>query len=268
MKSLWLAALPLLGACAVNAELTESQEYYAGRAAAANVLNDYVLYEDEQVVSYVTDIGYTMARVSDRPETFRGYRFAILDTPEVNAYTAPGGFVFVTVGLLKLCENEDELAGVIAHELGHCVKRHPELEARAAMKASQWAEAASILSSVVKSVMNSDEWTNAMNLFEDVIKGLSKAWADGYGAEQELEADYVGAKLMARVGYDPNALKLMLSRLQHNDDKGWNSNKYPSTKERMTQVEKSIQENKLVGSVDPVRTARFKRFMARIKGGR
>jgi predicted Zn-dependent protease len=262
------AFLLLLAACSTEATLTESQEYYAGRAACADVLNEYNVYEDEALTSYITDMGYLMARASDRPETYHGYHFAILDTNELNAFTAPSGFTFITKGLLMLCQNEDELAAVIAHELGHSVLRHPEREARAAANASKFAEFMGKVANVIRESSNAEEKRKLANLFEDVSKRVSQAYADGYGSEQELEADHTAAVLMSNVGYDPHALITLLGRMGSSAEKGWNSNKYPTVDERVHEVRKAIKKGNLTGTVDPARTARFEKMTAKIKGGR
>jgi predicted Zn-dependent protease len=113
-------------------KLTESQEYYVGRGVAANAMFDadgrYVgLYDkDQNLEEYVALVGLSVALESDRPETFKGYHFGVVNSPDINAFAAPGGFIFVTTGALKLMANEDELAGVLSHEIGHVNLRHPE----------------------------------------------------------------------------------------------------------------------------------------------
>src|SRR6185436_514659 len=133
MNKLLVPALLALSAvgCA-SGKLTESQEYYVGRGVAANAMFDgmgrYIgLYDkDANLEEYVAMVGLSVAMESDRPDTFKGYRFGVMASNDINAFAAPGGFIFVTTGALKLMENEDELAGVLSHEIAHVNLRHPE----------------------------------------------------------------------------------------------------------------------------------------------
>src|SRR5258708_4837268 len=131
------AALAAAVGCS-HPKLTESQEYYVGRGVAANAMFDsqgtYVgLYDkDANLEEYVALVGLSVALESDRPETFKGYHFGVVNSSDINAFAAPGGFIFVTTGALKQMENEDELAGVLSHEIGHVNLRHPEEHANKA----------------------------------------------------------------------------------------------------------------------------------------
>ena len=71
----------------------------------------------------MNEVGDTVARKSSRPNPFRGYHFAVLDTQELNAFACPGGTIFITRGLIQTCQNEDQLAAVLAHEVGHVVNK-------------------------------------------------------------------------------------------------------------------------------------------------
>src|SRR5688500_10600658 len=120
-------------ACRSAPQLNESQEYFMGRAVAALAIEKDQLYTDDGALErYIAMVGYSIAFESDRPETFKGYTFGVLNKEEPNAFCAPSGFIFVTKGLLKQMTNEDELAGVLAHEIAHVGLRHPEIAAQAA----------------------------------------------------------------------------------------------------------------------------------------
>jgi predicted Zn-dependent protease len=98
--------------------INDSEEYYVGRAVAARLLSKYPLCQNVKLTAYVNEVGEAVARKSSRPRTFRGYHFAVLETPEVNAFACPGGTIFITKGLVQTCDNEDQLAAVLAHEVG------------------------------------------------------------------------------------------------------------------------------------------------------
>ena len=122
-------------------QITPEQEYYVGRAVGATIISTYKVYDNEVATRYVNLIGQTMGMVSDKPETFGGYHFLILDSDEINAFAAPGGLIFLSRGMLRLCKNEDQLAGVLAHEVAHVNLGH----AISAISNSRWTQAFTIL---------------------------------------------------------------------------------------------------------------------------
>src|SRR4030042_5526621 len=103
--------------------INDSEEYYVGRAVAARILGKYKLDQNPKLTEYVNEVGETVARKSSRPNPFKGYHFAVLDTQEINAFACPGGIIFVTRGLIQTCQNEDQLAAVLAHEVGHVANK-------------------------------------------------------------------------------------------------------------------------------------------------
>ena len=122
--------LAFLGACATNpvtgerqlALISEEQEIELGRAAAAEIPETIGLVEDEALQSYVSQVGLALARKSERPEL--PWSFAVVDDPTPNAFALPGGFIFITRGMLNLMNSEAELAAVLGHEIGHVTARH------------------------------------------------------------------------------------------------------------------------------------------------
>ncbi len=84
--------------------ITDSEEYYVGRAVAARILGKYKLDQNPKLTQYVNEVGDTVARKSSRPNPFRGYHFAVLDTQEINAFACPGGTIFITRGLIQTCK--------------------------------------------------------------------------------------------------------------------------------------------------------------------
>jgi predicted Zn-dependent protease len=106
------------------ADITDEEEYYIGRSVAALILSYYPAYENEALTSYINTVGQAVVFSSARPEIYAGYHFLILDTDEVNAMAAPGGFIFISKGLLRRCANEEMLAAILAHEVGHVCAKH------------------------------------------------------------------------------------------------------------------------------------------------
>ena len=91
---------------------------------AAVILTKYPPYTNQPANEYLNLLGQTLAQVSDMPEIFRGYRFLVLNSDEINAFATPGGHIFITKGLLRCCRTEDAVAAVLAHEIGHIQLKH------------------------------------------------------------------------------------------------------------------------------------------------
>ena len=190
--------------------VTEPEEYYLGRAVAANIYARYRPLTNPGLNRYVSMVGLTVARASGRPETFGGYNFAVLDSPELNAFAAPGGFVFVTRGVLEACRSEEELAAVLAHEVAHVELQH----GLAAIKQSRLQKAFGLIARHTAEVATPD-WARRMaKPFEGAIGDIvSQLVTKGYSREQEYEADARGVAVAAAAGYDPQGLSRFLERL-------------------------------------------------------
>lgn len=268
----------VLAACASpKAELTESQEYYAGRAAAASLLKEAPLYRgDDRLVEYVNLIGLVLAEKSHRPEIFRGYHFVIVQSDNVNAFAAPGGFIFITTQAIRECEDEDELAALLAHEISHVVQQHPELEMRKHLQLQKAAQTAGLLGAIGIAVagdrLGDRVDPNALaEALDKTVEGFVKLASSGYGRDQELEADRMAAELLAAAGYDPHALSGYLARLSTENRRrglaGWLSNTHPHPQIRRHAVEHTIRSKNLSGGRDERRTTRFRESTAKLKGG-
>lgn len=262
-----LLIVPSLAACfAGETRLTDSEEYYAGRSVAANVLAKYKLYEDPDLVDYVATLGYSLIQVSDRPEIFNGYHFVIVDTPDLNAFTGPGGFIFITTGIIKECRNEEELAGVIAHEIGHACLKHPELEASRLKHKQETISGIKTLSDVAGTVLQSEELKQIGNAFAAVMDEFMEVSNKGFGKEEELAADGYGTQLLARRGYNPKGLRDLLARASRPAGDGWLCDSYPTPRERMARIDAVIASNNLSGKTDVGRTARFLAKTRKLRG--
>lgn len=179
-------------------------EVELGREVSARLLSRYGLHEEPSVQNYVRLVGQSIAMNTPRSEL--EYHFAVLDTSAVNAYAAPGGYVFITRGALGRLEDEAELAGVLAHEIAHVNQRHivHELDIRGAESGM-----VSGLSRVLGSSGDPAQaaFSSAVNQAVDVLLET------GLEREDELEADAIGTRLLALTGYDPAALRRYLERL-------------------------------------------------------
>jgi predicted Zn-dependent protease len=182
--------------------LSPEGEAQMGKEQNPQVIKEFGgVYGSQDLSRYVTSIGLLLASTSEEPNT--PFTFTVLDSPIVNAFALPGGYVYVTRGLVALADEEAEIAGVIAHEIGHVTAHH------AAQRYSQSVFAQlglGILGAVTKS---------------DIAQQLGGAAAQlvltSYSREQESEADSRGIRYMSRAGFDPHAMARFLSKLEAND---------------------------------------------------
>lgn len=274
------------GGISPTPRLPESQEYAVGRSMAAETFREHPVIEDPPVHEYVNLVGLYVARFSDRPMTYNDYTFVVIDHEKPNAYAGPSGFVFVTRGLIEVSESEDELAAVLAHEVSHVVRKHPELAAAAAGQVRDRSQNTSFFSRVGGGLSSAVGWAIDASDGEIRLKGnraTAQGSADmaiqtglldravgkvletarnGYDREQELQADADGLELMTHAGFDPKAYLTFLRRLERDVDskrgEGWSGTTHPHPKARIEQAERIIHERRLGGSVDPARTKRFR----------
>jgi len=200
-----LVLLPLVSGCATTrrdtqkwAILPTALEVNLGQSMAANIGTQYKISTDGKLTAYVQSLGAKVASVCDRKDIT--YHFAVVEDPQVNAFAAPGGYVYVTTGLLKAADNEAEVIAVIGHEVGHVVARHSAQSIQA-----QYGMA--IAAQVLKLDKKSAGFQNMVSL------GKNLAF-QGYSRENEYEADHLGALYTCRLGYDPKAEVTFFQKLQ------------------------------------------------------
>lgn len=192
-------------------DITPEQEYYIGRAVGATILAQYSPYTVAGPTDYLNLLGRALSLASDRPETFGGYHFLILDSEEINAFAAPGGLIFVSRGLLACADSEDTVAAILAHEIAHVVEQH-------GLQAIKKARVTSALTSVAiasAQTAGSNELAKLTTVFEDSIGDITSTLVNsGYSRAFEKEADLMAVEILKRVGYDPNALVRMLEVME------------------------------------------------------
>jgi predicted Zn-dependent protease len=169
-----------------------------GKAIVAQAETEYKMVNDPLIQKRVEDIGKKIAAVCDRKEI--DYAFKVLEEDEVNAVSLPGGFVYVNRGLVDKVTSDDELAGVLGHEVGHIVARH-------SIKKLQAIQGYSILRVLMASVPDSGQVGSAADAaFNELLLG--------YAREDELLADQLGTRYARLAGYDPRAMISFLEKLQ------------------------------------------------------
>lgn len=184
--------------------MSEQAEIAEGAKAHQQVLEEYGVVKDARLQTYVNSIGQRLAKLSHRDQL--QWHFTVLDSPEINAFALPGGYVYVTRGIMAYLQTEAELAGVIGHEIGHVTARHGAQRATRQQDAGLGVLAASVLGMVLES----QGVTGAGRLASDVSQTAAAGYVASYGREQELQADGLGAEYLARSAFDPrNMIKVI-----------------------------------------------------------
>lgn len=234
-------------------DFTEEEKYYTGRSVVANVLAGSKLSTNLDLERYVGEVGQTVAQASGKEGLPEGWHFVLLADSAPDAYAAPGGIIMVSEGLVKLCQSEDELAGVLAHEVAHISIDHPT---QAISAANKKAALSSLAQFGFAAASQDKEGLKAMSgQFGKVVNDVAKGVGQGYDRTKEKEADKEAVRMLTELGYDPRGLKRVLERLQ----KGSKSHGDP--KERAKLVEQAAYEAEPVPKELDVRNARFKKAL-------
>lgn len=201
-----ISLLALAVACATNPVtgrreftlMSEAQEISLGRESDAQIRTEMGVYDDPDLQRYVSDAGLRLAKLSERPNL--PWQFTVLDQPAINAFALPGGFIYLTRGILPFLDDEAELAGVLGHEIGHVTARHG---------VQQYTRS-----------LGGQLGLGALGVFVPAARpfGQISAQAMGllflkYGRDDELQADGLGAQYAVAGGWDPAGVPGMLSTL-------------------------------------------------------
>ena len=182
--------------------MSEQQELELGQRYNQEVLKQYPRYADEKLQAYVQQVGERVARHSHRGQL--DYRFTVIDSPDINAFALPGGYIYIHRGLLAYLNSEAELAAVLGHEVGHVTARH---SVQQQSQSSAW----DLLGQAVAV-------GTGIGAVADLGNVLGSAFVRGYGRDMELEADGLGAQYLARSGYDPQAMIEVVKVLKSQED--------------------------------------------------
>lgn len=260
------ALLPLLlataVACATNpvtgkrelSFMSESQEISIGQELDREVQQEMGIYDDKALQAYVEEIGMRMARASQRPNL--PWHFTVVDVPAVNAFALPGGYIYITRGILPYLDDEAELAGVLGHEIGHVTARHAAQSYTRATGASLGLLLGGIFVPQVRP-------------FGDLAEsGLGLLFLR-YGRDDELQADQLGTEYAAGGGWDPAAIPAFLTTLGRVDEAAdrngvpnWLST-HPQPEDRVTRVQATVQK---VRVPDQQWTTAREAYLARVDG--
>jgi beta-barrel assembly-enhancing protease len=185
-------------------EFTEAEEADIGRVVAARILKTYPLSKNEKRQQYVTLVGNTVAAYSARPTL--EWHFAVIESDVVNAFSCPGGFIFITTGALNTINSEAELAGVLGHEIAHATQKHILKEVKRANTIAASMNAAK--STASGSFLNDSLGEKISNL------AYEKLFTTGLSRRDEEEADRIGVELAVAAGYRGSAFVAFLESLK------------------------------------------------------
>ncbi len=229
---------------------TPEEEDAIGRSVFLDLLARFPPVQDDSLQIYATSILMVLAAHSSQPVTFRGWRAAVVQADVPNAFSTPGGYVAVTLPLVKLTESEDELAAVLAHEVAHVTLKHGLNSVRRARKAS-----------IVKVLGAEFLDLNAyQKLLLDVATDLSHLLLErGFSRQEEMQADSVAVDLLSEAGYDPTALIRVLEKIADLEQPSGPGilRSHPPAPERIARLQRRVFSPVSIPSARQERFARY-----------
>ncbi len=204
-----LLCLLFVSGCAVNPAtgglnpvlMSEKQEIKLGEKLHKEIIEKMPVYGDPEIAAYVNTVGQRVAKTGHRNHL--KYHFTVIDSPDINAFALPGGYIYINRGLLTYLNSEAQLAAVLGHEIGHVTARH-------SVRQHSAGTAASILSAILTVGTGSSTVGDMSNV-------AGAALLSGYGREHELEADSLGAEYLYNANYDPQAMVEVIAVLKDHE---------------------------------------------------
>ncbi|MEW6678863.1 MAG: M48 family metalloprotease [Pseudomonadota bacterium] len=185
----------------LKGKTSKEEEVRIGQQIAGNLLGAVPLVRDDALQRYVNQVGRWISLQSERPGL--PWRFGVIESEDINAFAAPGGYIFITKGLYRRLNNEAELAGVLAHEVGHVIRKHH-------LKLLQQSQTIAALGGMLGRKLKDENQT-----LQTVIGNGAEVVARSLDKDAEYEADRIGLVLAARAGYDAYALPAVLAEIGH-----------------------------------------------------
>ncbi|GAB4372131.1 MAG: M48 family metalloprotease [Calditrichia bacterium] len=232
--------LALVISCAVNPVtgkrelmlLSEAEEIQLGKETDVSIVQTYGIYPDEELTNYVRSIGQRMAKLSHRPNL--NFEFKVMDTPVINAFAVPGGFVYITRGILAYLNSEAEFAGVVGHEIGHVTARHSAKQYSRAQLAQLGLGLGSILSEDFRQYAGLAQFGVGMLFLK-------------FSRDNERQSDDLGVEYATKAGYDATYMANFfetLERMSPGEDRsglpGWFST-HPNPADRVEAIRRQAQ---------------------------
>jgi len=244
---------------AYNEEFTPQEAYFLGRAVSAHILDKYPLYTgNPYVTNYLNFICYALAINSSVPEWYNGYHVAIINSNIPNAFSTPGGHIFLSLALIDLAETEDMLAAIIAHELAHIQLKHGIADIEHLRFIQD-------LKQEKNRISNTFTLESQLRSFSDSVNEITQTlFSRGYSQLQEFEADTFALSLLSSAGYNPESyleLLKILEKLNIKQTGGLNES-HPLPAMRIARVEKELSAY-VKKNDSSVRQRRFLNIMGR-----
>jgi predicted Zn-dependent protease len=246
--------------------MTLEDERELGRSVSAKMIAAFHIYRNDPLTRYVNEVGETVAAQSERQDI--QYHFAVLDSNDVNAFSAPGGYVFITLGALRLCENESELAGVLGHEIGHIAAKHIVHEIEDANKKG------AIASEVGSSVGDLTQNQPGSALYQKAIENLTRnilmtIFDKGLPAKDEYDADERGVRYAHAAGYPADGLERFLNAFTTATAPGgaqsYMTTTHPPVNDRNDRIQKQIAQQQWQDADRPQLADRYSTLTAMLK---
>jgi predicted Zn-dependent protease len=216
----------------LSGKTSQEEEVRIGQQISGNLLGAAPLVRDDGLQRYVNRVGRWVALQGERPDL--AWHFGVIDSEDINAFAAPGGYVFLTKGLYRKLNNEAELAGVLGHEIGHVIRKHH-------LKLLQKTQAIAALGSFFGSKLK-----NENEIVQNLIGNGAEIVARGLDKDAEYEADRIGLVLGARAGYDAYGLPTVLAEIGHvaKNDKSVSLlfKTHPLPEDRLAQLSEAVGE--------------------------
>jgi predicted Zn-dependent protease len=240
-----------------NADISEPQEIDLGGGIASNLLGAAPLWDNPPVQRYVNRVGRWLALQTERPDL--PWQFGVLDDDDVNAFAAPGGYVFITKGLLARMSNEAELAGVLAHEISHVLRKHH-------LQALKKGARSELMSDLANDAIKSQGGDPRLS---KLVSAGTEIYARGLDKQDEYEADRMGVVIAARAGYDPYGLPAVLQTLQSINPNDSNLalmfKTHPALGDRLSLLDGLMSESLADREGQPDLAARFVSVLSAVK---
>ncbi len=233
--------LSLLVACAINPVtgkrelmlLSEADEIQLGKNTDAEIVSTYGVYDDADLSAYISDLGMRLAKLSHRPNL--PYEFKVMDTPVINAFAVPGGYVYITRGILAFLNNEAELAGVMGHEIGHITARH---------SAKQYSKAQLTQLGLGLGMMLSESFRKYAGLAQFGVGLLFLK----FSRDNERQSDELGVEYSTKAGYDARQMANFFETLERMQPSGGSSglpewfSTHPNPADRVVKVKQLARQ--------------------------
>ncbi|MBN2430606.1 MAG: M48 family metalloprotease [Acidobacteria bacterium] len=240
---------------------SEQQEIAMGREYSQQLNQKLELIEDPFIHQYINQIGQKLVQQSLRPEL--KYQFFVVNSEEINAFALPGGFIYINRGLIEAADGENELAGVVSHEIGHVVGRHSTKQMSKKLLLS-----GIVLGAGMAVGAKSDKWGDVVT----ALGGIGVFFAAmKYSRDDERQADWLGLTQMTRSGYDPNGMVSFFQKLEqlHGSSGGAGlafMSTHPLPAERMRNMQQEIQNLDHVAANPVVTTYSFRQVQRKLAG--